>query len=83
MLTSVAALLTRKCTVVTEKCHGERFSELVSPLDARIEVAVRESETLAELRDTLLPKLISGEIRTPVAEGFAGETVDRKLLEAV
>ena len=75
MLTSVAALLTRKCTVVTEKCHGERFSELVSPLDARIEVAVRESETLAELRDTLLPKLISGEIRVPEGEELVEEAV--------
>ena len=35
----------------------------VSPLDDRIEVNERESRTLAAIRDTLLPKLISGELR--------------------
>lgn len=39
------------------------FDAQVSPLDARIEVNERGSRTLAELRDTLLLKLISGEIR--------------------
>jgi type I restriction enzyme S subunit len=40
----------------------------VSPLFERAELAQDESETLAELRDTLLPKLISGEIRLRDAE---------------
>ena len=31
--------------------------------------------TLAELRDTLLPKLISGEIRVPEAEAIVEKTV--------
>jgi type I restriction enzyme S subunit len=31
-------------------------------------VTILESRTLAALRDTLLPKLISGELRIPVAE---------------
>lgn len=35
----------------------------------------RESHSLAQLRDTLLPKLISGEIRVPVAERIAGVAV--------
>jgi type I restriction enzyme, S subunit len=35
----------------------------VTPLFDRAEVAEDESETLAQLRDTLLPKLVSGEIR--------------------
>jgi type I restriction enzyme S subunit len=33
----------------------------------------RESRTLAQLRDTLLPKLISGELRVPDAEQFLRE----------
>jgi type I restriction enzyme S subunit len=33
----------------------------------------RESRTLAQLRDTLLPKLISGELRVPDAEAFLKE----------
>jgi len=32
-----------------------------------------ENETLASLRDTLLPKLISGELRVPDAEKFVEE----------
>ena len=44
------------------------FERAAAPLDRRIEVAERESETLARLRDALLPKLISGEIRVPQAE---------------
>lgn len=39
------------------------FDACVEPLFRRIEAAERESELLAELRDTLLPKLVSGEIR--------------------
>ena len=33
---------------------------------------LRESRTLAALRDTLLPKLISGELRVEDAERFLG-----------
>ena len=36
----------------------------------RIFIAEKEIETLAELRDTLLPKLISGELHIPDAEKF-------------
>ena len=45
-----------------------RIDALVAPLFARAEAAENESETLAELRDTLLPKLISGELRVRDAE---------------
>ena len=41
----------------------DAFEKLVAPLDSRIERALFESRTLAALRDALLPKLISGEIR--------------------
>jgi len=39
------------------------FDEIVEPLFEAIVNNEREARTLAELRDTLLPKLISGEIR--------------------
>jgi type I restriction enzyme S subunit len=39
------------------------FDSMVQPLFQRIYEADTESRTLAELRDTLLPKLISGELR--------------------
>ena len=34
----------------------------MSPLDDRVDVDERESGSLTALRDTLLPKLISGEL---------------------
>jgi type I restriction enzyme S subunit len=46
----------------------EEIDALVTPLFDRAEAAEDESETLAELRDTLLPKLISGELRVRDAE---------------
>ena len=41
----------------------EAFERLVYPLDQSIENNENESQTLAQTRDTLLPKLLSGEIR--------------------
>ena len=46
----------------------QAFSELVGPLLERAAHARRESATLARLRDTLLPRLISGELRVAPAE---------------
>ncbi len=43
----------------------ETFEKQVSAIDDLIKNNVLESRTLAELRDTLLPKLISGELRVP------------------
>ena len=39
------------------------FGAVVGPIDTRIRSNVAESRTLTSLRDTLLPKLVSGEIR--------------------
>jgi type I restriction enzyme, S subunit len=52
-----------------------RFDELVSPMFARQEQLQLESETLAKLRDFLLPKLMSGEIRLKEAEQSAAEAL--------
>jgi hypothetical protein len=41
---------------------ARRFDELTSPVMAKIKATSTESRTLATLRDTLLPKLLSGEI---------------------
>jgi len=46
------------------------FHEAVNPLFSRILNNECENNTLAALRDTLLPKLISGEIRVKDAERF-------------
>jgi type I restriction enzyme S subunit len=51
------------------------FRRLVEPIHARIVGNERESRTLAILRDTLLPKLLSGELRIKDAERFVGRHV--------
>jgi type I restriction enzyme, S subunit len=51
------------------------FRRLVEPLDERIEASEQESVTLAELRDLLLPKLLSGELRVRDAEHVMAEAV--------
>jgi len=51
----------------------ERFDSLVSPTAARVHRLNEESRTLATLRDTLLPKLISGELRLKDAGRFVAE----------
>jgi type I restriction enzyme S subunit len=47
------------------------FESVVRPIHGRIVCNERESRTLATLRDTLLPKLISGELRVKDAERLA------------
>ncbi len=44
------------------------FQALVQPLIDKVEAAIHQSHTLARIRDLLLPKLISGEIRVAEAE---------------
>lgn len=46
----------------------EVFDRIANDLMARAEQATAESRTLAALRDTLLPKLLSGELRVKEAE---------------
>ena len=41
----------------------DEFTKLARPLLQRVRLNIAESRTLAELRDALLPKLLSGEIR--------------------
>jgi type I restriction enzyme S subunit len=51
----------------------QKFDALAAPVLERIEATEQESETLAQMRDTLLPKLISGELRVKDAERFLKE----------
>ncbi|MDF3217942.1 MULTISPECIES: restriction endonuclease subunit S [Mesorhizobium] len=46
----------------------EAFGRIVDPLFSSIQAAAAQSRTLRDLRDTLLPKLISGELRIKDAE---------------
>ena len=49
------------------------FEEQITPLFHRVLGNINESRALATLRDSLLPKLISGELRVKDAERFVPE----------
>ena len=51
--------------IMPEQKVFEEFEEIVSPLFARIESLEKESSRLSLLRDTLLPRLMSGELEVP------------------
>ena len=53
----------------------EAFQNLIEPTTQRVISNVRESRILGAIRDTLLPKLLSGEIRIPDAEKRIEEAV--------
>lgn len=51
----------------------QEFRNVVDPLVRRIRLNEIQSETLTTLRDTLLPRLISGQLRMPEAEAALEE----------
>ncbi|NLH18386.1 MAG: restriction endonuclease subunit S [Phycisphaerae bacterium] len=51
------------------------FNKLIEPIFAKVRMLHDEIGLLAALRDALLPKLISGELRVPDAERIAGRCV--------
>ncbi|HAS6974009.1 TPA: hypothetical protein I7297_06390 [Vibrio parahaemolyticus] len=46
----------------------DKFEQLVLALDEKIQAGLEQNQSLSSLRDTLLPKLLSGEIELDVAE---------------
>ena len=59
--------------LLTTPAIAQEFDEIVEPLVARIEEMQHQAQTLAILRDTLLPRLISGQLRLPAAEAMLDE----------
>ena len=59
------ALMKSLQVIMPEQKVFEEFEEIVSPLFARIESLEKETSRLSLLRDTLLPRLMSGEIEVP------------------
>ncbi len=59
-------------TVPSEKVTMA-FNDVISPLQQKITENHRQAQTLANLRDTLLPLLISGQLRLPDAEAMVSE----------
>lgn len=54
--------------VIPELCVAEAFDKSVSPFFNRIQENAQQSRTLATLRDTLLPRLLSGELSVAQVE---------------
>lgn len=59
------ALMKSLQVIMPDQKVFEEFEEIVSPLFARIESLEKESSRLSLLRDTLLPRLMSGELEVP------------------
>jgi type I restriction enzyme S subunit len=49
--------------VIPSKQVSEEFSKFASSMAEKIKLNIRENEKLAEIRDSLLPRLVSGKIR--------------------
>ena len=49
--------------VIPDEKNVFEFDSISSSIDSQIKRTVQESRRLAELRDTLLPKLMSGELK--------------------
>ncbi|MCX4156303.1 MULTISPECIES: restriction endonuclease subunit S [Paraburkholderia] len=72
---STQPLLTQKdlgaqLGVIPSEAVLRKFSQMVSPLYEQIRMQDMRIETLMNLRDTLLPRLISGQLRLPEAEAL-------------
>ncbi len=59
--------------LVPTSATAEAFTALTRPMFNALRSLTRESSRLAEMRDYLLPKLISGELRTSCSGAFAQE----------
>ncbi|MCY4172934.1 MAG: restriction endonuclease subunit S [Cyanobacteria bacterium MAG CAR3_bin_5] len=60
----LASLKVLKCELAISKA----FNDIVASIDGRISLSVNESKVLTSLRDSLLPRLISGELKVPGIE---------------
>ncbi len=61
--------------VIPPERVASAYTDVVEPLLARMRANVLQAQTLATLRDTLLPRLISGQLRLPQAQAVAEDAV--------
>jgi type I restriction enzyme S subunit len=54
--------------IVPQRACVDAFESIARPLHERIKSNERHAQSLADLRDTLLPRLISGQLRLPEAQ---------------
>lgn len=58
------------------------FENFVESLFARVLKNLQQAKSLSELRDTLLPRLISGQLRLPDAQALSQEAMTPKTISA-
>ena len=58
-----AQALSQLMCINPPECIAQGFEKIVQPVMRRASVAARESRRLSRLRDTLLPRLLAGELR--------------------
>jgi len=66
-------VLGRYLVIVPSEKVAMAFNDVISPLQQKITENHRQAQTLANLRDTLLPRLITGQLRLPDAEAMVAE----------
>lgn len=66
--TITMATMTGVFIIYPDKAVIRAFETLLQPVMDRIQKNLEQAQTLATLRDTLLPRLISGQLRLPDAE---------------
>lgn len=64
-----------KPTLIPDRKVQCRFRDLATPLTEKMKALGRETRTLTAISDTLLPMLISGELRVPDAERIVARAV--------
>ena len=74
-------VLGRYCLAVPSKSVALAFGAIVRPIQQKIADNHEQAQTLATLRDTLLPRLISGQLRLPDAESIAPEPSSNGVLQ--
>lgn len=67
--------LANYAVVIPDESTAAAFTALVSPLFERIKAGAESIRTLASLRDTLLPRLISGQLRLPESQRQIDEAI--------
>jgi type I restriction enzyme S subunit len=65
--------MARYAVVLPHEDVAAAFNQHIQAASKEIIAKIHESKSLAQLRDTLLPKLISGELRVSDAEAFLKE----------
>jgi type I restriction enzyme S subunit len=68
--------LTQAKVVCPPPVLSERLDTKLAPVVERISANLKECRTLTELRDTLLPELLSGRVRVPMTEHLAQAMVE-------